>query len=262
MEITGHSKIMFVLADPVDHVRASAVLNAYFSGIGEDVATSPLAVRPQDLGSVVNAIRLMGNVVGFGVTISHKVAIMRLLDDVTNRAGMIGAVNFVRRCQDGRLAGENLDAPGFLAGLSAHGFSAAGKRVLQLGAGGAGRATAIAIAQAGAAELRISNRDEARGQALAVAVQALFPATSVSAGPAAAEAFDLIVNTTPLGMKATDAMPVDISNIASSSVVYDIVVNPPVTRLTDAARARGAVTIDGKAMLEAQMALVATFIKR
>jgi hypothetical protein len=128
MEITGTSKIMFVLADPVDHVRASAVLNAYFAEIGEDLATSPLAVRPRDLGTVVDAIRCMGNVVGFGVTIPHKVAIMPLLNEVTNRARMIGAVNFVRRSRDGWLVGDNLDAPGFLAGLDAHGCSVEGKR--------------------------------------------------------------------------------------------------------------------------------------
>jgi len=262
MEITGTSKIMFVLADPVDHVRASAVLNAYFAESGEDLATSPLAVRPRDLGTVVDAIRCMGNVVGFGVTIPHKVAIMPLLNEVTNRARMIGAVNFVRRSRDGWLVGDNLDAPGFLAGVDAHGCSVEGKRVLQLGAGGAGRATAMAIAEAGAAELRISNRDEARGHALADAVQALFPATRVSAGPAPPEDFDLIVNTTPLGMKPGDAVPAEIGGIASSTVVYDIIVNPPVTKLMDAACARGAVTIGGKAMLDAQMALVATFIKQ
>ncbi|MGF9694070.1 shikimate dehydrogenase [Rhizobium sp. 0TCS1.26] len=262
MEITGKSKIMFVLADPVDHVRASAVLNAYFTEISEDVATSPLAVRPQDLSHVVGAIRLMGNVVGFGVTIPHKVAIIPLLDEITDRARMIGAVNFVRRSDDGRLVGDNMDAPGFIAGLSAHGYSVAGKRVLQIGAGGAGRATALAIAEAGAAELWISNRDAARGKALADAVQAAFPQTHVVSGSAAADTFDLIVNTTALGMKPGDAVPVDLSQLPSSTVVYDIIVNPPVTRLMEIAHARGAVTIGGKAMLDAQMALVGAFIRR
>ncbi|MCO5733315.1 shikimate dehydrogenase [Rhizobium sp. SSA_523] len=262
MEITGTSKIMFVLADPVDHVRASAVLNAYFAGIGEDIATSPLAVRPEDLATIVEAIRRMGNVVGFGVTIPHKVAILPLLDALTDEARMIGAVNFVRRNRDGRLLGDNLDAPGFLAGLSAHGLSPKGMRVLQLGAGGAGRATALAIAQAGAAELLISNRNATRGQVLADSVQAQFPTVRVSAGPAPAGAFDLIVNTTPLGMKPGDALPVDLSGFTGSPVVYDIIVNPAVTRLMADAEARGSVTIGGKAMLDAQMALVARLIRQ
>jgi shikimate dehydrogenase len=262
MEITGKSKIMFVLADPVDHVRASAVLNAYFAETGEDIATSPLAVRPQDLGSVVGAIRRIGNVVGFGITIPHKVAIIPLLDEITDRARMIGAVNFVRRSDDGRLIGDNMDAPGFIAGLASRGHSVGGKRVLQVGAGGAGRATAIAIAQAGAAELWISNRDEAKARVLGEMVQALFPQTRVTSGTSAAGTFDLIVNTSSLGMKPSDPVPVDVSKITSSTVLYDIIVNPAVTRLMEIAQARGAITIGGKAMLDAQMALVAAFIRQ
>jgi shikimate dehydrogenase len=262
MEITGKSKIMFVLADPVDHVRASAVLNAYFAGIGDDLWTSPLHVRPNDLSAVIGAIRHIGNVVGFGVTIPHKVAIIPLLDEVSPNGRLIGAVNFVKRSTDGRLIGDNMDATGFITGLLNHGCTISGKRVLQLGAGGAGRATAVAIAQAGASELWIANRDEAKAQALAETIQGLYPETRVKAGSAPAETFDLIVNTTSLGMKASDELPIDISGIGSSTVVYDIIVNPPVTRLMEIARERGATTIGGKAMLDAQMALVAQFIKR
>ncbi|MEQ1404161.1 shikimate dehydrogenase [Neorhizobium sp. Rsf11] len=262
VEITGKSKIMFVLADPVDHVRASAVLNAYFAGIGEDVATSPLHVRPDDLPAVVGAIRHMNNVVGFGVTIPHKVAIAALLDEISQNARLIGAVNFVKRTRDGRLVGDNMDAPGFISALLNRGCTISGKRVLQLGAGGAGRATALAMAQARAAELWISNRDPVKAQALADAIQALHPETKVTAGADTAENFDLIVNTTSLGMLSDDPLPIDVSGISNTTVVYDIIVNPPVTRLMVTAAARGAGTIGGKAMLDEQMALVADFIRR
>ncbi|MBP1845655.1 shikimate dehydrogenase [Rhizobium petrolearium] len=262
MEITGRSKLMFVLANPVDHVRASAVLNAYFQSIGQDVATSPLHVQPDDLATVVDAIRRMGNVVGFGVTIPHKVAIIPHLDAVTPIAETIGAVNFVKRTDEGCLIGDNLDAPGFIAGLARQGHAVAGKRVLQVGAGGAGRATALALARAGAAELVISNRDRAKAQALAEAVAALHREVKVTAGAASAEDFDLVVNTTSLGMKPDDALPVDIDRIGPATIVYDIIVNPPVTRLMALAEARGAKAIGGKAMLNEQMALVADFIRR
>lgn len=262
MEITGKSKIMFVLADPVDHVRASAVLNNHFAAIGEDIVTSPLHVRPQGLPAVIAAIRCMDNVVGFGVTIPHKVAVMPLLDDVTPNAGAIGAVNFVKRTRDGQLIGDNMDAPGFIAGLFKYQYTVAGKRVLQLGAGGAGRATALAIAQAGAAELQIANRDVEKARALAETIQAICPQAKVVTGAEPAETFDLIVNTTSLGMKPGDELPVDISRIGTSTVVYDIIVNPVVTPLMEIARQRGARTIGGKAMLDEQMALVADFIKQ
>lgn len=262
MDITGKSKIMFVLADPVDHVRASAIINAYFRSIGEDVATSPLHVRPDDLPTVIAAIRVMGNVVGFGVTIPHKVAILPLLDDVTSGARAIGAVNFVKRTAEGRLVGDNLDAPGFISGLLANGFDVAGKKVLQVGAGGAGRATAIALATAGVGELVISNRDLAKAEALAATAAALHPGVRVLAGPAAAEDFDLVVNTTSLGMKPEDALPIDIGRIGAATTVCDIIVNPLVTPLMALAQSRGAQAIGGKPMLDAQMSLVAAFIQR
>lgn len=262
MEITGKSKIMFVLADPVDHVRASVVLNGYFAEAGEDIATAPLHVRPENLATVIAAIRHMGNVVGFGVTIPHKVAIISLLDEVAPNARAIGAVNFVKRTQDGQLIGANLDAPGFIAGLLDQNIRLSDMRVLQLGAGGAGRATALALAQAGVAELWIANRDENKARALAKSIHALCPQSRVIAGSAPAETFDLVVNTTPLGMKLDDVLPVDISRIDAATTVYDIIVNPRVTPLMQLAKQRGARTIGGKAMLDAQMALVADFIRR
>ncbi len=262
MEITGKSKIMFVLADPVDHVRASAVLNAYFAGIGEDLATSPLHVRPDGLPAVVAAIRLMGNVVGFGVTIPHKIAIIPHLDEITSGARLIGAVNFVKRTADGLLIGDNLDAPGFMGALSCHGCTVSGRRVLQIGAGGAGRATAVAIAQAGASELWISNRDEAKAEGLVTMLTSHYPETRFRSGSAAAETFDLVVNATSLGMKANDPLPVEIGGIGGSTVICDIIVNPAVTRLMRVAEGLGARTIGGKAMLDEQMALVADFVRR
>lgn len=262
MEITGKSRIMFVLADPVDHVRASAVLNAYFSSIGEDVATVPLHVHPDDLATVATAIRRMDNVVGFGVTIPHKVAILPLLDEATPMARTIGAVNFVKRTPDGRLIGDNFDAPGFIASLVEHRVSIAGIRVLQLGAGGAGRATALALAKAGVGKLLISNRDEDKARRLAEEIAVTYPDIDVAFGHASAETFDLIVNTTPLGMKPNDDLPIDLDRISPSTVVYDIIVNPPITSLMRLAQQCGARAIGGQAMLDAQMSLVSTFVTR
>ncbi len=260
MKITGKSRIMFVLADPVGHVRASAVMNAYFQSIGQDVAVSPLHVRPDDLGPVLAAIRRMGNVAGFGVTIPHKVAVIRHLDEVTATARRIGAVNFVKRTAEGRLIGDNLDAPGFLGGLRKNGFDPKGRRAIQIGAGGAGRATAFALAEAGLAELLIVNRDAAKARQLADAVEQAFPDISVRVGQGNPADFELIVNTTSLGMQVGDPLPLDIKGIGAGHTIYDIIVNPAVTRLMAEAAAQGAGTIGGGVMLDEQMGLVARFI--
>ena len=262
MEITGKTKIMFVLADPIDHVRASTVMNAYFASIGDDLAVSPIHVLSRDLGDVVASIRLMRNVFGFGVTIPHKTCVIEHLDEITPTARLIGAVNFVKRTAEGRLVGDNLDARGFITGLAQHDVAVRDRKVLQVGAGGAGRATAFGLAEAGAREITIMNRNEEKARALAAAVATHYPATKVSAGHADARAFDLIVNATSLGMKPDDPLPLDIEGVGSGATVSDIIVNPAVTRLLARAAAQGARAIGGKPMLDAQMALVARFVAR
>ena len=260
MEITGQTRVMFLLAHPVGHVRGTAILNAHFEKTDRNVVASPLHVPPEDLPEVVDAIRKMRNVVGYGVTIPHKIEMARLLDAVTPRAKKVGAVNFVRREETGRLVGDNMDGVGFVAELRRNGVEVSGKRVLQAGAGGAGRAIAFALAEAGVAELLIANRDAQKAQALAEAVAATRPAGSVTAGIAPAESFDVVVNTTSLGMKEGDGLPVDIGRIAAPTVLADIIMAPPVTRLMAMAEELGCRTIGGKAMLDEQMELVTEFL--
>lgn len=259
-EVSGLTRLLYVLADPVAHVRGPTFLNAHFREHGFDVVAVPLHVVPADLGRVVAAIKTVRNVAGFGVTIPHKIAVIPFLDEITARARIIEAVNFVKRTADGRLIGDNLDAAGFISGLHQRGFSARGRRVLQLGAGGAGRATAFALAEDGASELVVSNRDLAKAEALAAQLSRAFPAMSTRAGAEPVENFQLVVNSTSLGLGAEDDLPIDVSRLCASTVVYDIVANPPVTALMAAAAARGAATIGGSAMLAAQMDLVSNFV--
>lgn len=174
MRITGRTGIMLMLADPVAHVVGSLRLNDRFAAEGLDIAVSPLHVGPADLATVIDALRRMRNVLGFGVTIPHKIAVLPLLDATTPRAARIGAVNFVRRDAEGRLTGDNLDGRGFVDGLAGQGIALRGRRVLQLGAGGAGRAVAFGIAEAGARELVIHNRTNERAEALAADVAAAY----------------------------------------------------------------------------------------
>lgn len=251
---------MFVLADPVGHLRAPTMLNDHFSEAGIDVAVLPLHVRSGDIERVLSGLRRMQNLAGFGVTIPHKVAIAGFLDGLTPRARMIGAVNYVRREADGRLCGENVDGAGFVRGLALDGVSVAGKRVLQVGAGGAGRAVAFAIAESGAAALTIANRAVDRADALARAVAAAFPACRTARGEADPRGFDIVVNTTSLGMGEGEPMPVDAAIIAPETVVAEVVMMPEVTPLLAAAAARGSKTVVGRRMMEGQIELMMAFL--
>jgi shikimate dehydrogenase len=170
-------------------------------------------------------------------------------------ADALGAVNTVVPAA-GALVGENTDGQGFLDALRQdEGFDPAGRRCLVLGAGGAARAVIHALAAARAAEIVVVNRTAARGEAAALLAG---PAGRVGTEEEAAGA-DLIVNATPVGMATrgvtgTGALPLDPVRLHGGQVVVDLVYDPPVTALLDAARARGAVAVNGLGMLIHQAA--------
>lgn len=264
MKITGKTRIMFILADPVAHVIGSDVLNRSFAARGLDVAVSPLHVPPSTLAATVAAIRQMQNVVGFGCTIPHKAAVLALLDELTPEARAVGAVNFVRRMPDGRLTGHNVDGAGFMAGLHQHGIDVAGARVLMVGAGGVGKAIAFSLAWGGAAALVIANRDPAKAEALAAAVAASAPdcrclGVALAQMPAP-ESFDLVINATSSGMKETDPLPFDPDRLSANTSLAEVIMQPSQTRLMQQAALRGCKTVPGLAMMEPQAELVAAFL--
>lgn len=264
MKITGKTLLRFVLADPVAQVLATHNANVRYEADGLDVVMVPLHVKAEDLAAVVQSIRLMRNVIGFGITIPHKIAIMPLLDGITDRAARIGAVNTVACRADGTLIGDNLDGDGYIGGLAVDGIALAGRRVVMLGAGGAARAVAFSVAAAGAAEIVICNRSAARAVQLAAEVAAAVPACRVRAGAADVDAevraADLVVNTTSQGMQETDAPLFDYSVLRPEQTVSDIIMVPEMTPLLTAARARGCTVTQGRRMNEAMYALSCAFL--
>ena len=260
LRITGKTKILFILGDPVAHIRGTAFFNAHFAENGFDAAASPLHVLPADLGSIIATIRKLRNVAGFGVTIPHKIEVLRHLDGMTERAAQVGAVNFVRRAADGGLTGDNVDGIGFTAGLARNGIAVEGKRVLQAGAGGAGRAIAFALAEAGAAEITLANRTLEKAQHLADAVEAAYPRCRCIAGAAEIEGADLVVNTTSVGLHEDDPVPVDIAGLPAAAAVADIIMSPEMTPLLREAEQRGHRIMRGREMLIDQLRLATAFL--
>lgn len=265
MRITGKTQIMFILADPVDHIVGTDMFNTKFAEQGFDVACSALHVSPDSLHTVMNSLRHMRNVVGTGCTIPHKIAATKQVDELTPEAASIGAVNFVRRNPDGTLLGHNVDGIGFMAGLAANNVDVSGRRVLQIGAGGVGRAIAFSLAKGGAEELVIANRHIEAANELAEAIMRAQSQCKVTTAPFGAEPpaeeFDLVVNCTSLGKNESDPMPFDPSRLTSKTVVAEVVMTPAVTPVMAFANERGCKTIPGRAMLEPQAALVAEFFQ-
>jgi shikimate dehydrogenase len=259
-EITGRTRLFGVIADPIGHVRACEAFNPRFAERGIDAVLVPLHVRANDLRAALDGFRALANLGGVLVTIPHKEAILELVDAVGPQAARVGAGNVIRRLRDGRLEAENFDGLGFVAGLAAAGHAPAGRDVLLVGAGGAGKAIAFALAEAGVRRLVVANRNAARAEALAADLRAVFPAVDATAGPAEVAGFDLIVNATSLGLAADDPLPVNLAAAAPGTVVCEIIMKPERTPLVETATARGLAVHLGRHMLDRQVPLLARFI--
>ena len=191
----------------------------------------------------------------------HKQSIAALCDEVVGLAKLSGAVNAIRREPDGRFIGTNMDGSGFLAGLRKAGYDPKGQRVLLAGVGGAGRAIAFCMAQAGAVELTLANRTVSKAEELAQAVAAAFPATRTRVGLPDPAGYDLVINATPLGMHAGDPLPLDASRLSPPTVVADIVTSPEQTCLLEEAERRGCRVHRGLAMIIGQIEELIAFLR-
>lgn len=260
MNITGNTRLFAIIADPIKQVRTPEVLNEYFKEHKVDAVLVPIQVAAEDLEQTVQALRNMKNLDGFIVTVPHKSEITALCDELGEAGAAIGAVNTVRRTSDGKLLGNMFDGTGFVSGLRTQGHDPKKKRVLLLGAGGAAAAIAHALAEAGAAEIVITNRTLEKAQQLAERMQSLFPDVAILAGENDPRGYDMVVNATSLGMKESDPLPVDASLLEPKTVVAEIIMKPVVTALLAAAQERGCAVHFGRHMLDEQVRLMAEFM--
>ena len=259
-EITGRTRVFAILADPIHQVKAPQGLNRIMAERGVDGVMVPLHVAAADLATVLAGLRAVRSFGGAIVTVPHKTAIVPLLDQVSEAAGLVGAVNAVRREPDGRLVGEILDGAGFVAGLRAAGHEPRGRSAYLAGAGGAANAIAFALAEAGVTRLAVHNRTVARVEDLFARLRRLFPALPLSlTGPDPA-GHDLVVNATSLGLRPDDPLPLDPAGLTSDQLVAEIIMQPAETPLLAAAAERGCRTQPGLPMLEGQLALMADFL--
>ncbi len=235
------TEVYGVMADPVRHSLSPRIHNAAFAEIGCDAAYLPLWVEG-DAAAFVRAMQEF-EVGGYSVTIPHKQTVMAAADEIEAVARRIGAVNTLQRREDGRLFATNTDWTAGLAAIEAvvgEGWIE-GRRALQIGAGGVGRAMAFGLVQRGA-RLMLADLDTDRAAALADELGAdTCPPEAI-----ADVACDLLLNCTPVGMHPkTDVSPVPRRMLREGMVVYDAVYNPAETRLLREAREAGCRTVAG-----------------
>jgi shikimate dehydrogenase len=199
--VTGATRILGVIADPVSQARTPGMANALLEqrGLFGQFVLVPMHVQAEAFPSFLQGLRAFGNFTGAIVSMPHKTVAARLVDELTPEATLVGAVNVLRRNGDGRLSGTILDGEGFVAGLTASAHSVAGARVLLVGAGGAASAIAFALAKHGCSLLSIVNRTGSKSLLLAQRVSEAFPTVKVSTTDPPQAEYDIAVNATSLG---------------------------------------------------------------
>lgn len=221
--------------------------NAAFEELGIDGVYVALPVAAGDAQAAVAAMRAF-DWFGLSVTMPHKQDIMTACDQLTETAAAVDAVNCVFWHGD-TVVGDSTDGAGFVRGLAADlQLDPAGLHCAIVGAGGAAKAVAFALAAAGASRVTAINRTAERAEALA----ALAGTVGVVGTTADLGAADLVINATPLGMGSTDLVdqvPFDVAALRADAVVSDLIYHPAETGLLVAARARGLRCQNGLPML-------------
>jgi shikimate dehydrogenase len=243
-------KTYCIIGDPIDHSLSPAIHNAAFTTLGLNCSYIAFRVQEGQLKNSMDSLRAI-NIGGFNVTMPHKVTVLNYVDRSDKNTEMVGAANTVNN-EGGKFHAYNTDVVGFIEPLRQRKIDLNGFEVLILGAGGAARAVAVALSQEkGVSKINIFNRDIDRSTSLANMInKSGIEIGIISQNDVQKIAFrsNLIINTTPLGMKNEQSL-IKTSSISKESIVYDIVYKPIETKLLENARTAGAQVIYGYEML-------------
>ena len=253
MVISGKTRVCGVIGDPIEHTLSPIMHNAAFEALQIDYVFLALKVKPEEIENAIKGMLAL-SIHGLNVTMPHKNAVIKYLNEVDPTGKAIASVNTILN-KDGRLLGFNTDGVGALNALQQNGVKLRGKKVLLLGAGGAAKAIAYTLSQE-AEELVILNRSPKPALELADLLKQKFKKkvkadelTPDSVKTNLADA-DVLINATSVGMKPNDNQtPVAPKWLKPDLAVMDIVYNPIETKLAKDAKAAGAKVVGGVEML-------------
>jgi shikimate dehydrogenase len=252
MAISGKTRVYGVIGDPIEHTLSPAIHNAAFNHLNLDFVFLAFRVKAADLEKAIQGMRGLG-IQGLNVTMPHKSRVISFLDEVDPTVKFLGSANTILN-KEGRLSGFNTDGVGALKALRENGAELSEKKVLLLGAGGAAKAIAFALAEVG--ELVVLNRTADKAKELAAVLGQRF-GKKVVGGPLSSDTVqknlrdsDILINSTKVGMHPHENQTiVEPQWLRSDLTVMDIVYNPIETRLAKDAKAAGAKVISGVEML-------------
>jgi shikimate dehydrogenase len=237
--ISGKTILIAHIGYPTETFKAPLIYNPWFEKMGIDAVVVPMGVKANDYPHVLKALFHLTNIRGALITMPHKVTTVDMLDDVSTTVKVAGACNAILRRDDGTLLGDMFDGAGFTRGLKRKGFRIAGASCLVVGAGGVGSAIAASLAAEGPASIALSDANAASAESLAGRLRLHHPQVLVDVRSNDPTGYDLVVNATPLGMKASDPLPFDVSRLSPNTFVGEVVMKQEITPLLQAARERG-----------------------
>jgi shikimate dehydrogenase len=251
--ISGKTTLIAHLGYPTESFKASMIYNPYFDQAGIDAAVVPMGVRAGDYAAFLRPLFQLTNIHGALVTMPHKVATVALLDEVTPTVKIVGACNAIVKRADGSLLGDMFDGAGFVRGIERKGRRLTGARALVVGAGGVGSAIAASLAAAGISVIGLYDANAAAAEALGGRLVEHYPRLQVVTGSKDPEGYDVVVNATPLGMKEGDPLPMDVTRIAPTTFVGEVVMKSEMTPFLKAAKEKGCQVQIGTDMLFEQI---------
>jgi shikimate dehydrogenase len=248
--MSGKLRLAGVIGHPIAHSKSPRLHGHWLKRYKIDGHYIPMDVAPGDLAKTIKLLPRLG-FAGINVTQPHKEAVMALCDEITPRAKAVGAVNTVIFQDNGSVLGDNTDGFGFIANLFAEAPNwrvEAGPAIV-LGAGGAARGVVVALLDAGAPQVVLSNRTAERATALQSEFGSRVVVSAWDDVASSIEGANLLVNTTSLGMDGQPALSISLDKLSSETLVTDIVYVPLQTQLLIDASARGCAVVDGLGML-------------
>jgi shikimate dehydrogenase len=253
---TAAAAMVVMIGQPIAQAFLPARFNAWFRDEGLNALMAPIDLAPERLGDFFASLRGWANCRGCVVTAPHKQAVAGLVDALTPRAALLGAVNLVVRADDGTLEGDNVDGAGFVAALRGNAFEIQGARAIVFGCGGAGSSIALALAENGAAALHLVDREPGRAVWLTGLVAGQGHPAPETGAPERLGGFDLVINASAAGLGGQD-MVFPLDTLRPGALVADVVTGPVVTPWLEAAQARGCRIQTGPEMAAGQFGLIA-----
>ena len=251
--VTGRTVFIPLIGHPVEQVKSPGPMNAWFADRGIDAVVVPMDIRPERVASFFDVMRATANCVGCSVTVPHKQAAFLASDEVTERARRVKAVNTIRRSPSGRLIGDMTDGQALVAALQSRGERVEGAAVLLVGAGAAGTAIALELAEKGVASLVVIERDPMRQRALTNELADAFPAVRVSDALRPGQSIDIAINASTVGMQPGDPLPYPVEPLSGARIFADAVTKVDVTPWLVAAKRQGHPILVGEEMAVAQL---------